>query len=894
MIGTMKIIKPLTLGILCKPYSIGGRHYFSLAALGFFTLGQPNKRFLLESTQWPKALKHLGPEEPLDMAMPKGKAEFLIGGNAWASGGKPIDCMQVVASVGDFTKVLKVHGDREWYYGTLGAFHISKAKPFKKMCLNYQNALGGEKSLSNPIGKGFYPNRFAWLWGSNKGAMPNLEYIGDPVSHHINSQAPAAFGSVDLRWQPRASRAGTYDEHWMQNGFPGLADDTKMTLFNQAAVDQWGGSQWQGGESYLLEGMHPEKPSLNGKLPEFCVKALVETQQQSKEHRELIDLVADTVWFFPEEELGIMIYRGVIEVTDSDAMDVQTVLLAYEGITESPKQKAHYETAMSRRKDRSTVAAEVLNEAALIPKQERVKTTSDLSNRKAKTRAFIEALQKETSLPDDFLQSGLISGEELSEAAKHPDPEITMPDALSQPLTLEEIAAGGVDLGDALQELRHKAADLQKKKEQELADEQQRLQKLMVDLAPAVETKQAEAKQLAKALEQAQVLPADLHPNMGSLEKDKTQLLQLLKESANDEEQAEVQEQMINLLALERQAKAKQPQINDKRERLTSSNAKALGQWVEMQIQEGQSLAGRDLTDVSMANFDFSGMDLREINFEQADLAGCQFNDANLSGANLLGAKLDCADFSGATLCDANLSQSQCAGVKFDGSNLQGAMLVGANFTGASLRNVNMSQAIASKAILTCADLAHSELTKTILVKITGRESIWHHANLNKTVLANADIKAADFTGASLERSILNGVKASGSVWDKCAATRCFFGAESEFSQTSWREADFRTCGMRASDYTASDMTNATFFQCDFSEAVLSQVRASQSVFCRSLFTNSAIDEADLRETDLHQAICRKADFSRSNLSGSNLVHTDMIGTVLEDATLENVRERAA
>ena len=52
----MKIVKPLTLGVLQQPYRWRGQHRLSIAALGFFALGRSDERFLVENLQWPRVL----------------------------------------------------------------------------------------------------------------------------------------------------------------------------------------------------------------------------------------------------------------------------------------------------------------------------------------------------------------------------------------------------------------------------------------------------------------------------------------------------------------------------------------------------------------------------------------------------------------------------------------------------------------------------------------------------------------------------------------------------------------------------------------------------------------------------------------------------------------------
>ena len=86
----MKIVKPLTLGLLHKPYRYKGQNHFVIAAMGFFKLGDVNERFLTENLQWPKVVQALPVGRPVDEVMPKLRGEVLLAGHAYAPKGKPV------------------------------------------------------------------------------------------------------------------------------------------------------------------------------------------------------------------------------------------------------------------------------------------------------------------------------------------------------------------------------------------------------------------------------------------------------------------------------------------------------------------------------------------------------------------------------------------------------------------------------------------------------------------------------------------------------------------------------------------------------------------------------------------------------------------------------------
>ena len=941
----MKIIKPLTLGTLHKPYTLDGRHYLSVGALGFFKLGASQPRFLLETEQWPKVLKELPVGQPLDMAMPKGCAEFLLAGKAYSASGKPVASMEVAAALGGLAKVIRVSGDRHWYYGPMSWFKITKPEPFTSMPLGYERAFGGEKYLYNTDGKGHNPNRLAWAFGANQGQMPNLEYPHQPVKKHSGKYPPASFGPVDLRWKPRRNRAGTYNQKWLSNDFPGLAEDVQMTLFNAAAEDQWQKGYWQGGEAYRLQGMHPHKELIEGRLPSFSVHALARQKiagsaivggvaeghatevSDGGAHEDLhMSLQADTVWFFPHLEVGLMIYRGQTEINDSDALNISALLLGYDSVAESvkqsnakseqgskaasaksspiraPRNEQYYADTLDLRLDRKTAAGQVLNEAALIPpmteferKQQAAKRKTEKQTQKQRTEAFIQELGVTPSDAD--------SDVEASESNA-----FSVPEELQVSLSLDDIAAGGIDLGAALIELDEKVAALRQLQEAEMQRSETLLQELSkelpgaADLLSEIELSAGQiADQWQQALAKAMHLPIDLHPQMGQLSDDFQQLMVSLEKDLpeqgsiiNGVELPSARDQVAQLEAQSRAAKRMQPEQEDERTPLAKENATRLGELVAQLLADGAPLAGRDFTDAALSGMDFRGLDLREVNFEGADLGNCRFAGSNLTGSCLLGANLQNADFAAAELSNANLCRVVAVDADFSGSNCSEAMMLRADFSRARLVGTNLSQALANNANFSGADLSGSTLRQTLMNEVVAPDSRWVGAELSQAVLASAELYRADFSQSRGERLICASAKARDSIWRGSQMVRSYFGSQSDFDGTDWRDADIKTCGFRDSTMQRADWRAASFFQCDFSRATLDDTIMEQAILCRSVFIQSSLKRANIVRADLHQAVCRKADFTDADLSESNLVHADMQGVTLINTRLNDVLEQAA
>ena len=204
-------------------------------------------------------------------------------------------------------KTLAVIGNRYWR--TLLA--PTAPEPFTELPISYEYGFGGKDYKPNPTGKGMDK---VDVFGESRLPMPNIEDPYKLVTSTDHRPAPAGLGPLDMMWQQRAARAGTYDEKWQRESFPGYPQDLDWTHFNAAPEDQWINEYWQGNENFQLSNMHPSKAQLGGKLPAFRSRCFIEKRLDKGFIFTEVDMRAETVCLFPTVETGVLIYRGVIEV----------------------------------------------------------------------------------------------------------------------------------------------------------------------------------------------------------------------------------------------------------------------------------------------------------------------------------------------------------------------------------------------------------------------------------------------------------------------------------------------------------------------------------------------------------------------------------------------------
>jgi uncharacterized protein YjbI with pentapeptide repeats len=898
----MKIIKPLTLCTLQKPYQLAGRNYFVVSALGFFRLGAVNERFLSESLQWPFVIPSLPKGQPLDEVMPKQQAEAIVLGNAHAPGGQPCTeltvrlCMTDAAGAASIDKCLRITGDREWRGGLSGSWQLpglgqlSKAKPFSSIPLDCQHAFGGPGHPANPEGRGYDSQRLAAILGRRYGAMPNIEYANQTSSTPWQRSAPAGFGPLNVGWEPRSKKFGTYNSVWREQDAPGFARDIDWSVFNQAPSDQRAKSHFRGGETYCLHNLHPKKALIEGKLPQFQARAFIlKNDQTAATAPAEIAMTMDTVWFLPEHDLGIVIYHGQTDIADSDALDVAALMVAYED-SNAPKSVEHYRQVMALRLDPATAALHVFNESQLA------------ANRSPQEQAHRAAAQQQAETIDIAKrqeQLDLMDAQFWADYGSAPPPGYVGPVAKATPfglVTAELVTEGDFDLAKTIEDAKAMAADA----EQQGRAGMEQLAQQEVPQTPAV----TPAQMLAAAIERGAIPAYDLlPPDETGCDPETAKLLAALddalaKGGLDDPQQqisyAQAKQAILQTPALRRQARRASPTATPSDLPLLPEVALQLGQQARQWWQSGICLAGRDLAGANLAGLDFSGADLRQVMLEDADLSGAKLSGANLQGAVLTGAKLDQADFAAANLCEANLSASHGRQINFQNANLSRAQALSASWPQANLQSANLDDMLAVKLDLCGAVLNDASANRALLLEAKADDSQWLRATLTQTVLLRASLRRADFGAARLTKTVLIEAQMQDSRWQQAKWTGVQgTGGNTDWSRAALQGVQARECGMHSAVLAGADLRGAQFLRCDFGQSNMQGAKLDDGVFSHSLFLQTNLRCASARHADFYRALCRKTDFCGSDLSGASFAQSELTDAIGTDGKTDRQRRTA-
>lgn len=848
----MKVFKPQKLGLLTRCYEYERRFYLSVAVLA---LHRFSSALASEADMWTFLTSELGAEGVPDAGMAKARGEFLVSGRACQPGGEPRGSCDVRVRVADQEKRLRVFGDRYWRTATA----FTDPLPFVEMPIAWETAFGGPGFDRNPLGKGFAPVE---LEQGPAHPLPNVEWPDQPVRSLEDRPEPAGMGPIDPMWPQRLHKAGTYDEAWLEQRFPGFAYDIDWSIFNIAPEGQQRAEAFRGDEDFEIEGMHPERAVLTGRLPEMAARCFLTQRGDGAETLHEVAMRLTTLWLFPHAETYLLVFHGVHPVAEEDASDVLQALIAAEPLGRT-KPVEHYEKVRRQRMDPDEGAIHALRDADLLPdtpailaaedqataEMQALMKTEDLLRRNQRRRTDREIEEKRA-----FIASLGLDPDEHGPAPLPPD--------TPQPSTDEVLA-----MGEKL-----KADGAQTEEEQK-----QRRAAFEEDLRGRLDAEDVDTEAIMAEPHQAAMGPpkfkaeAEIGVMETLLEEHRAQgsgpeVIEELTYLATDPER---RQRVFDLEQNLREGYRQQAHQQEAPPRLTGEAAARSKATVQQTRADRGSLARLDMTGFDLSGLDLAGVDLQGAWLENANLAGANLAGANLAEAVLTRADLVDTDLSGANLSRANLGLAELRGTKLAGAVLSEAIAAKARFDGAVVREARLDGADLSEATFAATDLSGAVLAGMVFMKMDLRGATFAGADLSQCTFLESDVSGVDFSGAKLEQST------------------------------------FLKCAGEGAVFTAADLSAARFVQgCAFERAVFRQALLSPgalrgSRLAGSDFTEARLASADLSECDLSGAAlarisARGALFLKANLSGANLVSADLMGALLSNAELQGADLRGA
>lgn len=870
----MKTIKPQNLGILTRTYEYGRQSYFAVSVLAFIALGEVTD-FLSEVALWGFAAEELGKDAALEAGIPKVKPEFLVSGAAHVPGGEMRAGCLARVRLGANEKLLHVYGDRQWINGS-----PSDPLPFSSMPLDWAHAFGGEGFANNPDGKGFRPIQ------ADSGLIHRLPNIVHPSHRFISPDQPvepAAFCPVDFTNPQRFSKAGTHDDAWLKQDFPGFARDMDWTMFNLAQPDQWFDEPLRGDEVYLLENMNPSKPLLEGALPGLAARCFVNRRTDQGESFEEIGTRLATVWFFPHRERAILIYQGACRVQDEEGADILQLVVAAERLGEA-KPAEQYRLVLEQRLDKEKGHFFSLRDSDLLPEglgrtdaamldNQALLASEDLVRKNLRKRILRETEKARAIVAGHGLDPDL-------HGPKLPEPEEPAPDLEHLPEFMDRIIAQG--------EARKREA------EQALVTKQHELEKLFSELGMDFNLIREEiaAKPTGPPSFSAQAQLNSLKQlalTMREQGNHATELEEYLADETfcNRLRDGERQlHQAYRLMAHQQDAAPPMAEQKIPLARQAVANAYATGQSLDSLDLTGADLSGMDLHGAT-----FEGSFMESVNLDGANLEGCNFRNCVLAHASLENANLDNACLENANLGAAKLNHAQLKNVQ-----LENAIMVNADLTGAVFRNARMQGANCSGALFADADFSEVQAHQMLLLESDLKGLKLAGAYLEQAVFLKVDLEGVDFSGAYLKSAVFLGAVGTGACFHQADMTNVRFVERCRFEKADFSEACLAKANLRGACLKGSDFSHAQLDSADLSESDLNGTNFYRASARDTRFVKADLRDALMTSLNAMNASFQRADIRGADLRGANLyqadlarVHADSL-TNLNDALTNKVR----
>ncbi|MBI4950930.1 MAG: pentapeptide repeat-containing protein [Myxococcales bacterium] len=874
-------MKPGRLAALTRVVEQRGRRDLVVSVAVLFGL-EPPQPLLPEVSLWQLVAAELGEGAVLDEWLPKPRGELLVTGKAFAPLGTTAGAVRVKVRVGAVDKELVALGDRHWLRG--GA---SEPEPFAEMPLGWERAFGGGGYERNPLGKGFAPTARD---GQKVHPLPNVEDPRRLVAASSDRPEPAGFGAYPLTWPQRYRKIGTYGSRWLEERYPGFADDLDPTFFNVAPEDQWLDGFWRGDEELAVEGMHPDKAVVRGRLPGVRARAFVNLRRAGALELCEVALACDTVHLFPHRDAGIVILRGATPVVEADASDVAHLLCGLEDLAEETS-RDHYAAVLQKRLDPEKGALFALRDRDLLPAARRV--PADGVPHPLASFSDMDELVKSKGLLKTNLRRG---ANERVEAAR------------------QKLLAHGLEPGDF--KLPTFEPDAPPPDAEDLADFVAEKRKLADDMLAEAEVKKAalEARSRAACAEHgldydammaagAARPPGPRKPSADARLGQLRDMAALGHNAGVDVRELEALGSNDDFVAALRDGDAREREMYRKFAHLYPEplpTPPVVAARLRAEVARGYA-AHEDFAERDLSGADLSGMDLRGARFahaflESADLRGADLSDAALAGAvlaraKLSGAKLARGELTGANLGAADLSQADLGAARLGEAILMRAVLEKASLAGAELERANLFEAT-----LRGAELERVHAPGLVFIRAELTDSRWAGAMLEKCSFVECALAGVDFSEANLTKATFVTCRADSVSFRGATLEGTSFPKDTTLERADFRAARMPASNLRGARARGADFRGATADSADFSEADLAEARFEGARAHAALFIGSDLRRAGFAACDLTRALLQRANIRGTSFAKANLFRADFAyvngdrGTSFEGALMDQIR----
>ena len=824
----MKIVKPLHLSVLQRPFTSQGQHHLGVSVLVLADM-EETPHLSPEPKLWQLVNEELTTGGGLlDLAIPKNCAEFLATGYGYTHHQNDKTTCAVKIQLDTLEKTLIVTGDRHWVND-----HPTAPLPFTKMGLGWNNAFGGPQFAENPHGIGAKPEQ---LNPSSLQRLPNIESPQARLTASHQHILPVSFDAIGITNPRRFTHMGkNYDADWLENEFPGFANDIDWRLFNMAESDQQFPqyNELPPQANYCIWNMHPTKPFQQGKLPAWQARCFVNSLRNGEEKFEEITMRHTTVWFFPHREQMALIYQGSIRISEDDATDILELMPALE-IINQPRSTIHYYQVLQQRLDKEKGALFSFREKDLLP-ETAIDSQLDAYSSNEQSPMHENISNFERHQREHY---------RLKLAQEGKDIEKLFP-------SREETTAPSIEqLPDYATKLKQRADEL-------------KLQTHNMGRADLIFSEK----------------PTNSDTSFSGAENYHQQLNLLYKGSKSDEKsEIRVEEALYQSYLMS--AQTQEPAV-----RVTGNTITIIRNYVSAVMTRDKNLSGIDLTGADLADMDLRHANLRGTLLEHANLSGCNLEYASLQEAMLARADLTNANLSHTNLERASLALAQCENTNFTASclnetNIQKTLFKNSKFSEAFLENLLADQTI----FIRCLFL-RAQITNTTFLELELDAMNFTEAQMKKVSFIKCNLREFNCSHARIESSCWIETQAIGSRFHAAHLLSCSFTAGSNLTQADFSDATLKQCNLRQMPLHQSSFERARLDNSDLSQAQLTDAHLQHLDGSGSLFIRSDFSESRLINTNLIGAIMQKCILNGADLREANLFRADISQSHFDDMT---------
>ncbi len=851
--------------------------------MAMFSFSKKNQ-FLSYADFWRVAKKtfNVNQGEFIDLHMAKQKAEFFVKGSCYSYGRETRQSF-VKVTVDNLEKQLTVWGDRRWLEDE-STYHLSRPNCFESIPITLNNAYGGIGHELNPDGRGF----IAPLDSITEINLPNVELPEHLIKQPFDIPAPALFLPHSPTCRQQLSKFGTIDNDWLQNESPYYPQDIDWLYFNLASADQQREHYFQGDEAFSCVNMHPEKKIINDQLPGLRARCFYKRIDSAERLNEL-NVNLDTVWLLPDQEKGILIWHGILDIQDIAANDIEFVYSVTESLAEAPKDIDYYANLRSKPKD-------------IVP-----------------GKAQSEFTTKHQSSP--LSSMGINLENELDEIAAHLFPE--------KKKFLEQNQALQLFQGNTPEESLMAIERYYKNRNQALP-----AFSANASLASVLRTETpGSANTSSRIAPKGRQFLDFLKKQIANKPSATSEQTEVLSQSKKLEQQIEYLDKISSITQFRTGAVGKS----------TYSRDDVIAGYHQGKDFSGENLAGIDLSDLDLSGINLSGCNLSECNLTRTQLTQANLSTATLLHANLSEALLTNANLTHALIKNSSLERTnfsacclhntliedssgkQCnfatsilnhthikkchfseghfVGIKANFLDVVDSTFHDSDFSAARMQFASIHKGSWIKINFTKADLSHVLFEGTQLSATTGSNLIAPHLSLNNCSLENlvldnshcdrlsckgATISESTFSNSALPGFNLMNAKVTQSHFINCHMMNLRGNENTRISMSHFEYCNLSNSALLGGHYEEIALSDSTL---DASQFVNSTWKKSNFRKCSAKkfrYVNSKIDSCFYQDINFFQGIFHSSIFENTEFNHCNLYNIPFTDCQRKEVTIQD------